>query len=49
MQSRNSLIGRFTEKWRRNIFEPIDKKNGLHAVNGVECKEIGFSKNLMQI
>ncbi|MDR2644633.1 MAG: hypothetical protein LBB44_01440 [Endomicrobium sp.] len=44
LQSRNSLIGRFTEKWARNIFEPIAKKNGLYAVNGVECAEIGLSK-----
>ena len=44
LQSRNSLIGRFTEKWARNIFEPIAKKNVLYAVNGVECAEIGLSK-----
>lgn len=45
LQSRNSLIGKFTEKWCRNIFEPIAKKLNLYAVNNVICEEIGLSKN----
>lgn len=44
LQSRNSLIGSFTENWCRNIFEPIAKKNNLFAINGAVCEEIGLSK-----
>ncbi|MDR0977864.1 MAG: hypothetical protein LBL71_02375 [Endomicrobium sp.] len=45
LQSRNSLIGQFTEKWTRNIIDPIAKENRLYALNNVECEEIGLSKN----
>lgn len=44
LQSRNSLIGQFTEKWCKKLFEPISKALGLFAVNGVVCEEIGLSK-----
>lgn len=44
LQSRNSLIGQFTEKWCKALFEPIAKKLGLYAVNGVICDELGLSK-----
>jgi hypothetical protein len=44
LQSRNALIGQFTEKWTRDILDPISKKFGLYAVNGVECKDIGLDK-----
>jgi hypothetical protein len=44
LQSRNSLIGNFTEKWCRNLLEPIAKSLGLYAVNGMVCEEIGLSK-----
>lgn len=44
LHSRNSLIGQFTEKWSKTIFEPIAKKLGLHAVNSVVCDELGLSK-----
>jgi hypothetical protein len=37
LQSRNSLIGQFTEKWSKTLFEPIAKELGLHAVNSVRC------------
>ena len=43
LQSRNSLIGQFTEKWCRDFFEPIARKNGLFAVNSVVCPEIGLN------
>ena len=43
LQSRNSLIGQFTEKWCRDFLAPIAEKNGLFAVNGVVCKEIGLN------
>ncbi len=45
LQSRNSLIGKFTEKWCKDYLEPIAKKLGLYAVNGVICDEICLSKN----
>ena len=44
MQSRNSLIGQFTEKWAKDIFSQIAKKHGLYAVNSVVCEEVGLSK-----
>lgn len=43
LQSRNSLIGRFTEKWTKSLFEPIANRMGLYAVNNVVCEEIGLS------
>lgn len=44
LQSRNSLIGQFTEKWCKILFEPIAKRLGLYAVNSVVCNEIGLSR-----
>ena len=44
LQSRNSLIGQFTEKWCKSILEPIVGKFGLYAINGVVCEEIGLSR-----
>ena len=44
LQSRNSLIGQYTEKWCTNLLQPIAKKLKLHAVTGVVCDEIGLSK-----
>lgn len=44
LQSRNSLIGNFTEKWCRNIVEPIAKKHGLFAINSAICEEIGLTR-----
>jgi hypothetical protein len=44
LQSRNSLIGQFTEKWCRDLLQPIAKKLKLHAVNGVVCEELGLSR-----
>ncbi len=44
LQSRNSLIGQFTEKWCKILFEPIAKELGLHAVNSVVCDELGLSR-----
>lgn len=37
LQSRNSLIGQFTERWTRNLLDPIARANNLYAVNGVIC------------
>ncbi|MCS6903805.1 MAG: hypothetical protein NZ576_00290 [Bacteroidia bacterium] len=44
LQSRNSLIGKFTEKWCKKLFEPIAKELGLFAINGVVCEELGLNK-----
>lgn len=44
LQSRNSLIGQFTEKWCKTLFEPIAQKLGLYAINGVVCNKIGLSQ-----
>ena len=44
LQSRNTLIGSFTEKWTRDIISPIARELGLYAVNGVVCDAIALSK-----
>ena len=44
LQSRNSLIGQYTEKWCKTILEPIAAELGLFAVNSVVCEELGLSK-----
>lgn len=44
LQSRNSLIGQFTEKWCTDFLQPIAKKLNLFAVTGVVCNEIGLSR-----
>ncbi len=44
LQSRNSLIGQFTEKWCKDLLEPIANKLGLFAINEMVCDEIGLSK-----
>jgi hypothetical protein len=44
LNSRNSLIGRFTEKWCKTVFEPIADQLNLYAVNGVVCNELGLSR-----
>lgn len=44
LQSRNALIGQFTEKWAKNILSPIAKDFELYAINGVICEELGLSR-----
>ncbi len=44
LQSRNSLIGQFTEKWTKDLFSSIARHFGLYAVNSVVCEEIGLPK-----
>jgi len=44
LQSRNSLIGKFTEKWCRNLLESISNELNLFAINDVICEEIGLTK-----
>ncbi len=44
LQSRNSLIGMFSEKWAKDVFLPIARKFDLYAVNSVVCEGICLSK-----
>ena len=43
LQSRNSLIGQYTEKWSKDFFQPIAESLGLFAVNSVVCPELGLT------
>lgn len=40
LQSRNALIGSYTETWCKKLFTPIAKKYGLFALNTVQCDEV---------
>lgn len=42
LQSRNSLIGNFTEKWSVDLLKEFAEKNKLYAKQGVICEEIGL-------
>ncbi|WP_457571059.1 hypothetical protein [Desulfovulcanus sp.] len=43
LQSRNALIGQFTEKFSVNLLQGFAKANGFFAVQGVICEEIGLT------
>jgi len=43
LQSRNALIGAYTEKWVKEFLAPIAKSRGLYCVNGVVCNELGLT------
>ncbi|UJS18303.1 MAG: hypothetical protein L3J17_04380 [Candidatus Jettenia sp.] len=43
LQSRNTLIGNFTEKWTTNLIQDVVKDKGLFAVQGAICEEIALS------
>lgn len=43
LQSRNSLIGSYTEKWVADLFSKIARTLGGYAVQGVISKEIGLT------
>ncbi|HON87879.1 MAG TPA: hypothetical protein PK074_11785 [Spirochaetales bacterium] len=43
MQSRNSLIGSYTEKWATDLFSETAKIIGGYAVQGVIAEEIGLT------
>jgi len=42
LQSRNSIIGNYTESWCKKLFEPVASKLGLYAVNNVVCEEVAL-------
>ena len=44
LQSRNSLIGTYTETWVKNLLESIAEANGAFAMNQVVCDEIGLNR-----
>src|SRR3972149_2290921 len=43
LQSRNALIGNFTEKWTTDLIQEIVKDKGLFAVQGAICEEIALT------
>jgi hypothetical protein len=43
LQSRNALIGNFTEEWTTDLIQGIVKDKGLFAVQGAICNEIALS------
>ncbi len=43
LQSRNSLIGSYTEKWATDLFSEIAKTVGGYSVQGVISEEIGLT------
>lgn len=44
LQSRNTLIGNYTEKWCAELFTEIARKSGGYAVTNVVSEEIGLTK-----
>ena len=42
LQSRNSLVGQFTEKWCQQLLSPIARKFNLYAVPNVICEQAGL-------
>ncbi len=45
LQSRNALIGDFTERWTRDLIQKVIDSKGLFAVQGALCKEIALPNN----
>ena len=43
LQSRNSLIGNYTEKFTTDLIKHLVEDNGLYAIQGVQCNEIGLN------
>ncbi len=44
LQSRNALIGSYTEKWVKELLTDLAKEFDAHAVNKVICEEIGLTR-----
>ncbi len=44
LQSRNSLIGQYTERFCKKLFEPIARELGLFAINGVVCEDLALTR-----
>lgn len=43
LQSRNTYIGDYTEKWTRELLEEYASSKNLFAVQGVICEEVGLN------
>lgn len=43
IQSRNSFIGKYTEKWIVDLLDNFAKSKGLFALQGVTCEELGLT------
>lgn len=43
LQSRNTLIGNFTEKWTTDLIQEVVKDKGFFAVQGAICEEIALT------
>ncbi len=43
LQSRNSLIGNFTEKWTANLIRELLANSELYVLQNVQCEEIGLN------
>lgn len=43
LQSRNSFIGSYTEKWINELFNPIAEAVDAYSVHGMVCNEIGLT------
>lgn len=43
LQSRNTLIGKYTERWCKDLFESIANDLNLYAINGVVCEELSLT------
>lgn len=43
LQSRNALIGTYTEKWATDLFSEIAKQLSGYSVQGAICEEIGLT------
>jgi len=43
LQSRNALIGNFTEKYSADLLQEFARSKGLYAVQGAICNEIGLT------
>ncbi|KKH23109.1 hypothetical protein [Methanosarcina mazei] len=43
LQSRNSLIGDFTEKWTVTLLKEYAQSKNLYVIQGVICEEIGLT------
>lgn len=44
LQSRNSLIGFYTENYCKKLLHPIAEKLNLYAVSGVRCESLSLTK-----
>lgn len=44
LQSRNALIGNYTETYCKKLLAPIARKNNLYAINTVRCDEISLPR-----